>query len=51
MGVGNDPRYQHRSTFLPFPFPDPPNSGRDRFARSPRSWMLIGNNSKPHTPI
>jgi hypothetical protein len=30
MGVGNDPRYQHRSTFLPFPFPDPPNSGREQ---------------------
>lgn len=22
LGVGNDPRYQHKSTFNPFPFPD-----------------------------
>ena len=28
LGIGNDPRYQHKSTFLPFPFP-PRHSGSD----------------------
>jgi hypothetical protein len=30
MGKGNDPRYQHKSTFQPFPFPDPPDPLRQR---------------------
>jgi hypothetical protein len=32
LGVGNDPRYEHDRTFLPFPFPDPPAKLRARVA-------------------
>lgn len=29
LGVGNDPRYTSKATFLPFPFPDPPPALRE----------------------
>jgi hypothetical protein len=29
LGVGNDPRYQHKQTFNPFPFPDPDGTLRE----------------------
>jgi len=30
LGVGNDPRYQHKQTFNPFPFPAPEEPERER---------------------
>ncbi len=30
LGVGNDPRYQHKQTFNPYPFPDPNDALRER---------------------
>jgi hypothetical protein len=30
LGVGNHPTYQHKKTFNPFPFPDPPEALRER---------------------